>query len=118
MILKHLVVLSIFVVSVFCSIKNNKSNDVNSILEDILKRLDEKEARLNQLETIVRVQETTMHEQQGQITALEEEVAIQKEMKLDLQKKTAVEPKFHGERSEPDEASSNDNMTIGTYNSP
>jgi len=45
MILKHLFVFNLFVVSVFCSIQNNESDDGKSILEDILKRLDEKEAR-------------------------------------------------------------------------
>ena len=106
---------NLFVVSVFCSIQNNESDDGKSILEDILKRLDEKEARLSQLEAIVSVHETTMREQQGQIKALEEEVAIQKTTIRDLQEQSAVEPEFDEDRGDPDEASADSGRNKGTF---
>ena len=87
---------------VFCAPQKKESDDVKSILEDILKRLDEKEARLSQLELIVREQETTMREQQGQITALEEEVAIQKTLILDLQEKPELNPPLNNETTDSD----------------
>ena len=87
---------------VICAPLKQESDDVKSILEDILKRLDEKETRISHLETIVRVQDSTMREQQEQMTALEEEVALQKVMIQELQEKTEMETQFDYEKTDPD----------------
>ena len=96
MTLKHLTVLTLLVVSVLCSVQTNESDDIKSIIEDIYIRLDDKETRISQLEKIVRLQETTIREQQGQITALEEDVAIQNQMIRDLQQKPGVKSQTDG----------------------
>ena len=79
---------------VLCAPSDKKADNIHSILEDILKRLDEKETRISQLEAIVSVQDATMREQQGKMTTLEVEVAIQKVMIQDLQEKVEVYPQF------------------------
>ena len=99
---RYSVVLSLCMTFVICAPLKQESDDVKSILEDILKRLDEKETRISQLETIVRVQDATMREQQEQMTALEEEVALQKVMIQDLQEKTEMETQFDYEKTDPD----------------
>jgi len=86
------VALSLLMTVAQCALLETESGDIKSILEDILKRLDDKETRLSQLEAIVRAQETIMREQQGQITTLEEEVAVQKQQILNLQPNTEVKP--------------------------
>ena len=88
--------------SVICAPLKQELDDVKSILENILKRLDEKETRISQLETIVRVQDANMHERQEQMTALEEEVALQKVMIQELQEKTEMETQFDYEKTDPD----------------
>jgi len=82
---------------VLCAPSDKKADDIQSILEDILKRLDEKETRISQLEAIVSVQDATMREQQGKMTALEVKVAIQKVMIQVLQEKVEVDPQFDNE---------------------
>ena len=88
--------------SVICAPLKQELDDVKSILENILKRLDEKETRISQLETIVRVQDANMHERQEQMTALEEEVTLQKVMIQELQEKTEMETQFDYEKTDPD----------------
>jgi len=87
---------------VICAPLKQELDDVKSILENILKRLDEKETRISQLETIVRVQDANMRERQEQMTALEEEVALQKVMIQELQEKTEMENQFDYEKTDPD----------------
>ena len=87
---------------VICAPLKQELDDVKSILDDILKRLDEKEARISKLETIASVQDANMREQQEQMTALEEEVALQKVMIQDLQEKTEMEIQFDYEKTDLD----------------
>ena len=82
---------------VLCAPSDKEADDIHSILEDILKRLDEKETIIRQLEAIVSVQDATMREQQGQMTTLEVEVAIQKVMIQVLQEKVEVYPQIDNE---------------------
>ena len=119
MILKSFVVLSVLVTSALCTLHNTDDlSEMKSILEDIIIRLDEKEARISQLEAKVRVQEATMHEQEaamheqeGKVTALEAEVAIQKEMIKALHDQQEQETVVGDDNSD---SYTNDNSSIKT----
>ena len=54
--LRHFAALSLLMTLLHCTPQHQESDDIKSIL-DLLKRLDERETRIRQLETIVRVQE-------------------------------------------------------------
>mgnify|MGYP000032404744 CR=1 FL=1 len=61
-------------------LQKTRPSEIMAILEDILERLDEKEAIISQSEAIV-------SKQKGHITTLKVEVAIQKRMIQELQDK-------------------------------
>ena len=100
-------IINLLVTSLLCASNQNvDSAEIESILEDILKRLGEQEARISQLEA-------TVSEQKGRITVLELELAIQKEVRENLRDNPEVEAENGGDNTDMD-TSEDSNVKNGT----